>query len=260
MANASPLRRTSTTRLPQLRWPLPALLAWAAGWAAMTGLARTGALPAALAVAAGLLLAAVPAIFAATFWRRVIVAAGFPLSLLVSGVATQLPAWAWLLPLALLAFLYPVRTWRDAPMFPTPRGALVGLARAVPLRARARVLDAGCGLGDGLRELHREYPQAQLVGLEWSWLLCIACGLRARCEPPFADVRRADIWKADWSAFDLVYLFQRPESMARAVAKASRELRPGAWLASLEFEASMLAPTQVLACADGRRLWLYRMP
>ena len=62
------------------------------------------------------------------------------------------------------------------------------------------------------------------------------------------------MWSADWSGFDLVYVFQRPESMERVLAKASRELRPGAWLASLEFEADsrrpaalVLAPTRELA-------------
>ena len=141
-------------------------------------------------------------------------------------------------------------------MFPTPRGALSGLARAVPLRPSARLLDAGCGLGDGLRELRREYPQARLVGLEWSWPLRIACAWRA----PFASVKRADIWAADWSGFDMVYLFQRPESMPRATEKAGRELRPGAWLASLEFEATALQPQAVHACADGRIVWLYQAP
>ena len=243
-------------------WPLPALLTWAAAWGVFVGL-RLHAVPLWLAFVLASGLGATCSLWGRTPWRRGLLAAGFPLSLLISGVAgalADMPAWAWLLPLAVLALLYPVHTWRDAPMFPTPRGALVGLARAVPLRARARVLDAGCGLGDGLRELHREYPQAQLVGLEWSWLLCIACGLRARCEPPFAEVRRADIWKADWSAFDLVYLFQRPESMPRAVEKAARELRPGAWLASLEFDAVSLTPQAAHACADGRTLWLYQAP
>ena len=56
------------------------------------------------------------------------------------------------------------------------------------------------------------------------------------------------------------YLFQRPESMERAAAKASRELVPGAWLASLEFEIASLLPQLVLECADGRRVWLYRAP
>ena len=73
-------------------------------------------------------------------------------------------------------------------------------------------------------------------------------------------MRRADIWAADWSGFDLVYLFQRPESMARAAEKAQRELRPGAWMVSLEFDAAALAPTKVLECADGRRASLYQVP
>ena len=64
----------------------------------------------------------------------------------------------------------------------------------------------------------------------------------------------------DWSRFALVYLFQRPESMARAAAKAAHELHPGAWLASLEFEIATLQPQLVLDSGDGRRVWLYRAP
>lgn len=147
-----------------------------------------------------------------------------------------MPAWAWLLPLTVLALLYPLNAWRDAPFFPTPRGALEGLQRLVPLPDAARVLEAGCGLGDGLRELHAEYPTARIEGIEWSWPLRWACQRRCR----FAGVTRGDLWKTDWSAYQLVYLFQRPESMPRAVEKACRELPSGSWLASLEFEARQL--------------------
>src|SRR6185295_8503313 len=115
------------------------------------------------------------------------------------------------LPLALLAACYPVTAWRDAPLFPTPVGALNGLARLVALRDGAHIVGAGCGLGDGLKELRREYPAARLSGLEWSWPLRAACSWRL----PFARIRRADIWAADWAGYDMVYLFQRPESMPR---------------------------------------------
>ena len=85
--------------------------------------------------------------------------------------------------------LYPVSSWRDAPLFPTPAGALGGLAALAPLPAdRASIVDAGCGVGDGLRELHREYANARIDGLEWSWPLVIVCAWRCR----FARVRRAD--------------------------------------------------------------------
>ena len=38
------------------------------------------------------------------------------------------------------------------------------------------------------------------------------------------------------------------------------ELRPGAWLASLEFEIAALVPQGMLDGDDGRRVWLYRAP
>ncbi len=236
-------------------WPLPALAAWALGWLVFVGLVRLEA-PVAVAMLAGSALGVGASVLGSTPWRRAFIAAGFPLSLAASGLAGALPAWAWLVPLALLAGLYPLNTWRDAPLFPTPRGALEGLARLAPLPDGARVLDGGCGLGDGLRELRVEYPAAVLEGIEWSWPLRLACAWRCR----YARVRRGDLWASDWSGCDLVYLFQRPESMPRAVDKARRELRRGAWLASLEFEAATLVPDAVLRAGGGRPVWLYRAP
>ena len=117
----------------------------------------------ALATAAGVACS----VFGATFWRKLVIAVGFPLSLLVSGAAVM-PAWA--------------------------------------------------------------------------------------------RVSQGDIWQADWSSYDLVYLFQRPESMSRAVAKAAVELRPGAWLVSLAFAAEELEVTAVIQGADSRPVWLYQAP
>jgi SAM-dependent methyltransferase len=238
-------------------WPLPALLTWAFAWVVLV-VARLAGLP--FIAAAGLatlvgVCAALPRRIAPTPWRMALLMLGFPVSLLAAGVA-PLPAWAWLLPLGLLLLLYPLRSWRDAPLFPTPRGALAGLPAQVPMHDGARVVDAGCGLGDGLIELRQAYPRARLEGLEWSWPLRALCALRCS----FARVQRADIWAVDWSAYQLVYLFQRPESMARALAKAQRELRPGAWLVSLEFAVPGLAHDARLAAVPGRPVWLYRAP
>ena len=249
-------------RVPQpllLRWPLPALLTWAACWAVFTAARHTGLSgPTAIALAAA--LGATFSLRGSTPWRRIFIAAGFPLSLAASGLGGTVPAWAWLLPLAFLALVYPIKAWSDAPLFPTPSGALDGLVTLAPLPAGARILDAGCGLGHGLRELRRANPQAQIHGIEWSWPLTLACALRCRFARVNAKVRRGDIWATDWSAYDIVYLFQRPESMARAAEKALREQRPGAWLVSLEFVCPGTAPTAVLNARGGRPVWLYQRP
>ena len=255
MAHSPSSRPVLPARLPGLRWPLPALAAWAAGWIVMMLLERTGGLAPAPAVAAGLLASAMPAVWADTFWRRVIVAGGFPLSLLLSGAAAGLPAWSWLLPLAALVLAYPVTAWRDAPVFPTPRDALAGLDAHVALAPDARILDAGCGLGHGLRALRAVWPQARLAGVEWSWPLALLS--RLRC--PWARIERGDMWRASWATQDMVYLFQRPESMARALAKAQAEMRPGSWIVSLEFAAAGRTPHARLALPSGRPLWIYRV-
>lgn len=246
-----------------LTWPVPAALTWLAAWALATALRQAQAplwaaltLPTALGACAALW----PAV-ATTAWRRVFVAAGFPMSVLAMGQGGALPAWLWLAPLALLLLAYPRRAWQDAPVFPTPRGALGQLAAHAPVRAQARVLDAGCGMGDGLIELRQAYPHARLEGVEWSALWRLVCAWRC----PWATVRRGDMWADDWSAFEVVYLFQRPESMPRAMAKAAREMKPGAWLVSLEFEArtpegQAWTPAACITLSSGRPVWVYRLP
>jgi hypothetical protein len=227
-------------------WPLPALLAWTGCWGVFWALRAVDAtLPISLALATA--LGATLAYSASTPWRRVFVGFGFPLSLAASGLAAGAPAWLWLALLGSLALAYPLKTWRDAPLFPTPVGVLEGLERRAPLGAGARVIDAGCGLGDGLLELHRRYPQAAIDGIEWSLPLRLIAALRCR----FARVRRRDMWAVDWSPYAMVYLFQRPESMARAWEKAASEMAPGAWLVSLEFAVPSRAAERTIDC-EGR--------
>lgn len=241
-------------RLLALPWPLPALIAWSASWALFLSLhALQTPILWSLALATSLGLAA--SLRATSAWRKLFISAGFPLSLAASNLGAGLSPWAWLIPLGLLLLLYPMSAWRDAPLFPTPHGILDGLDRVAPLKSTDRVLDAGCGLGAGLAELHRVYPVAQLDGLERSWPLRFLCAWRC----PFARVRHADIWKEDWSGYSMVYMFQRPESMGPAAAKARQELAKGSWLVSLEFEATTLKPVAVLRNRPDKPVWVYRM-
>jgi len=220
------------------------------------------------AVAAALLPALLMAYWQPGALRRIVLCAGQVLACLclpdlpalhqssLAAASAAAPAqWPWLLPLAALLLFYPLRAWRDAPLFPTPPNALDAAASRIALAPGARVLDAGCGHGAGLRALHSAWPQASVEGVEWSRPL--AWIARLRC--PWARVRRGDLWRDDWSGCALVYLFQRPESMPRAWRKAQAELPAGAWLASLEFEVPGHSPTLCLPAGSGRTLWLYCM-
>lgn len=232
-------------------WPLPALGCWLLAWLVWQA-GRSAGWPPELALAAATSAAAALALRNRSAWRRLIAAAGFPLALLLLGSGLSWPAWSWLLLALPLLVAYPMRAWADAPFFPTPRHALHGLGSRLP--APQRVLDAGCGLGHGLRALHELWPQAHLRGVEWSPLLALA----ARLACPWAEVRRGDMWALPWQGHDLVYVFQRPESMPRVWAKARAELDGAAFLVSLEFEVPGQRPYARLQSPGGRPVWVYR--
>lgn len=244
--------RSSARPRRTLPWPLPALLAWSLAWSLWITTTSSG-LPAAAGFVLATLSAGLFAIGARTRWRLLMTLGGFPLSLALSGLAQGVTAALWLLPLALLAAAYPLRAWRDAPLFPTEADALEGLETLVPLPPMARVLDAGCGLGHGLQALQKVWPDARMEGIEWSWPIRLAAGLRC----PWARIRQGDMWAASWAEHDLVYLFQRPESMNRAAEKALAEMRPGSWLVSLEFDVPGMRPHARLQNEGHRPVWIY---
>ena len=236
-----------------LTWPVPALLVWGGAW--LLYLNASDYLAPLWAMALACAMAVAFSFVGRTPARRWALALGFPVSLWLSG-ADAIPAWGWLVPLALALLIYPVHAWHDAPIFPTPLNALRDLPQVAPLPTGALLLDAGCGVGDGLRALRVAYPQARFCGIEFSWPLRLAAALRC----PWARIWHGDIWQEDWSGYDLVYLCQRPETMPHAVAKARESMKPGAWLVSLEFEATELVPTAVVQASADRPVWLYQAP
>lgn len=231
------------------------MLAWAIGWAVALA---CGSSWGEWAWLAGSAVAAAAALGIEGHLRRAITALGFPLSVMALALAAgHLSAWWWLVALLPLVVLYPVRAWRDAPFFPTPASALVGLEQVVQ-PPPTRLLDAGCGLGHGLAALRRLWPEARLQGVEWSAPMAWLAARRVRA----ARVDCSDMWAGSWSDFDLVYLFQRPETMARAWAKAEVEIGSragGGWLVSLEFAVPGVTPTARLGGSSGRPLFVYRL-
>ena len=75
----------------RLPWPLPALLAWGAAWLLHVALQpRLGTLASLLGATGVGVLAS---LWGSSWWRRALIALGFPLSIALTGAAA-LPAWA----------------------------------------------------------------------------------------------------------------------------------------------------------------------
>jgi hypothetical protein len=67
------------------------------------------------------------------------------------------------------------------------------------------------------------------------------------------------MWSMSWHDVDMVYLFQRPDTMARAWQKACAEMAPGSWFVSLEFEVPDVSAAAVWQQPGQRAVHVYRM-
>ena len=233
------------SHLRRLLWPLALAAAWALGL--LIAFAQVHWLWALLR-AMGL------ALTQRRRWRQLAAVAGMLVLLATLHWNLRIEPWWALACGAALVLVYPVRAWRDAPLFPTGRSSLDPL-RDGPWSRATRGLDLGSGLGDGLLALRAIAPAAHWTGVEMSWPLVWASQLRC----PWARILRQDMWTLDWSEFDLVYSFQRPETMPRLWEKAVRELRPGSWVLSFQFAVPDRAPTWSAQNAQGEWLFGYQV-
>ena len=118
------------------------------------------------------------------------------------------------------------------------------------------MLDAGSGAGDGLRELCRALPGTTVEGIESSLVLRVVSGLRARSARGLLSATSRG--RSDWGPYQLVYLFQRPESMAPAWQKAQAQMAFCSWLVSLDFAIPDVRPQAHWQISTGQTVWVYR--
>ncbi|MBL8460717.1 MAG: methyltransferase domain-containing protein, partial [Zoogloea sp.] len=109
---------------------------------------------------------------------------------------------------------------------------LLALVSAQALQPR-RIVDAGCGTGYALAGLHRRFPDANLIALDFApaMLRRHAPGLAL---PLCADLERLPLADASidalWSSYALQWCHPR-----KALPELARSLRPGGqlWIATL---------------------------
>jgi SAM-dependent methyltransferase len=238
---------------------LKALLAQLIAGAALFGGLRWGMLPPgqplfAWALIQGMLAAGIATLQRSARWWLVIHLSFAPL--VVMATRWQItPVW-YLAAFLLLLAIYGRSYRTQVPLYLSNRVTVAAVVRLIPDGARWQVLDLGSGTGSLLRPLARLRPNARLTGIEAApgpfWL----SRLLGRSSPNLA-FRHGSFWACPWGGYDLIYAFLSPVPMAEVWRKASREMKPGAWLVSNTFPVPDVEPAFVLELEDRRRTRLY---
>jgi len=191
------------------------------------------------------------------FWPQMLAPPLLGLSLLL-----PIRPWVYLVGFALLLGVYWNAIVERVPLYLTNRTTWRALARLIEDRPKPTFADLGSGLGGTVGHLGAERPDGHFVGIESAPLPFVFSWLRLRFPAwPNVDLVFGSFWNYDLGPFDVVYCFLSPAPMARLMAKARREMKPGSILISNSFEVPGVPPDDVITLDDGRktRLLIWRV-
>lgn len=125
---------------------------------------------------------------------------------------------------------------QQLPYVPTTTKAVKAIIDEGVLEGRDTIIDLGSGTGTMLAQLRKAYPNAQLIGVEHSWLLVLLSQIRfigRRNKPQFIH---GDMFKQDISGADAVVGFWITSLLPRLQEKFVEELQSGRIIVSNVFE------------------------
>lgn len=189
----------------------------------------------------------------APIWWLVIHLVFMPCVVLASSMG--LPSYVWSSGFFLLLLIF----WRtdvsQVPLYLTNRKSRDVLLSLLPA-ASCRMIDIGCGDGGLLRHLARARPDCMFVGFEHAPLMWAWAWLSAR---KFSNlsIHLGNFWSHSLTAYDVVYAFLSPATMATLGAKAQAEMMPFSCLVSNSFAIPEMTAQTVIDVTDQRQTRLY---
>ncbi len=125
-----------------------------------------------------------------------------------------------------------------APLFPffvSNDKMIDTILSGVTLKPQVNIFELGAGTAKFLRAAEKIQAQANLVGVEYSFIPYYIAKLLLKKVKSNIKLIRADLFKTDISQANLIYCYLVPDMMERLAAKIKSECRPGTLVVSYMF-------------------------
>lgn len=124
----------------------------------------------------------------------------------------------------------------QVPFFPSRPVVWQQVANIIPQDRPVRLIDIGSGLGDMSMYMSKVRPDSQIEGIEIAPLPWVISYIRAKFRRSSAKFILGNYQALDFASYDVIFAYLSPAAMRLLWDKASKEMRPGSLLISLEFE------------------------
>lgn len=181
------------------------------------------------------------------YWWLFIQAAFVPVVVLAFNLGIA-PA-SYLLAFAIFWLIFRDNTTERVPLYLSSTRCWQAIGDELEAQAPIRFLDAGCGLGGGLRTLARRFPESQFDGIESAPLPYLYAWFLAR-KLPNCRVLWGNFRDMDFNPYDVVYAFLSPQPMPGLWCKVRREMRSGSQFISNGFTVPGFEPDRIVEIDD----------
>jgi SAM-dependent methyltransferase len=120
------------------------------------------------------------------------------------------------------------------PFLKSEKEILEKLEKEIDWRKIKRFYDLGSGNGNVLKFFAKLHPEIEFIGYELNPLRILISKLF--CSLPNVKFKRKNIFKADYSDADIIFVFLLPEILEKIIKKFRRELKPHTLIISNSFQ------------------------
>ncbi|MFH1822382.1 MAG: class I SAM-dependent methyltransferase [Patescibacteria group bacterium] len=121
------------------------------------------------------------------------------------------------------------------------------------------VYELGCGKAGFLNIFHKHYPKANLIGIEYEYLLFIISKVQQALKRNKIKIIRKNIFQADLSKADLIYCYLNVKMMKELEKKFKKECQPGTRIISYAFSLPEMKAIKELKMDNKIKIYFYKL-
>jgi hypothetical protein len=180
----------------------------------------------------------------AVWWRWIHLC--FPLAMFAM-TRWQLPNEFYLAGFIISLSLFWTTFRSQVPFYPSRPSVWKQVAKIMPKDRQIRLIDIGSGIGDMSMYISKVRPDSQVEGIEIAPLPWIISLLRTKISRSKAVFKLGDYHTLNFADYDIIFAYLSPAAMLSLWQKASKEMKTGSMLISLEFEIPGVHPNMRIA-------------
>ena len=146
-----------------------------------------------------------------------------------------------------------------APFISTRPKVIQKIINELKMEEDSTVYELGCGRAGFLRALRKKYPQAKLIGIEYSFLPYLIGQIQNSLTGCKLKILKENFLKADLSEADVIYCYLNQATMKKLAAKFSQECRPGTVIISYLFSLPDRESEKVIEAGKREKIYFYRI-